>query len=258
MSHKDGTLYSCLTGIAFDGPRKGDKLDSWPTMVTNWGWVMKHYPNTVAYHMFEKYKPTELATKANEDSLRSRGEVDKRLPAEEMILGVDLRARSSPRAYRFADLERMGKFAAFTDVHEFGSEVIILWDGTTRTAAAYLPYARKLEVKELGQYGKVLDTRLGLDIVADGKSEAAPFVDKKSGTRFDVAGRGIEGELKGWTLDTTETVVAKWFAWSAEFPSTKVYQAKDPARRRVAKTAPPADRRMRSGGGGTAEFLRNT
>src|SRR5262249_9549320 len=73
MSHKDGTLYSCLTGIAFDGPRKGKMLESWPTIMTNWGWVMKNYPNTVAYHMFEKYKPTELPTKPNEDSLRSRG-----------------------------------------------------------------------------------------------------------------------------------------------------------------------------------------
>src|ERR671925_184699 len=26
MRHKDGTLYSCLSGVAFDGPRKGDRL----------------------------------------------------------------------------------------------------------------------------------------------------------------------------------------------------------------------------------------
>src|SRR5688500_9446777 len=26
MKHKDGTLYSCLSGRAFDGPRKGDQL----------------------------------------------------------------------------------------------------------------------------------------------------------------------------------------------------------------------------------------
>src|SRR5262245_28932375 len=262
MRHKDGTLYSCLTGLAFDGPRKGDRLTPWPTLVTNWGWVMHHYPGGVAYRMFEKYKPSELPTKPNDDSLRSRGEVDKRLPAEERILGVDLRARSSPRAYRIADLDRMGKFAAFKDVHEFGSEVIILWDGTTSTATAYLPNAHKIgEVKELGQYGKAVDSRYGLDIVADGKSESAPFVDKKSGTRFDIAGRGIEGELKGWTLATTETVVAKWFAWSAEFPGTKIYQAKDPAPPAgQPKAAPPAKADPKDAikeVAGSAEFLRN-
>jgi Protein of unknown function (DUF3179) len=261
MSHKDGTLYSCLTGAAFEGPRKGDRLEPWPTVVTNWGWAMKNYPGGVAYHMFEKYKPTELPTKPNEDSLKSRGEVDKRLPADEMVLGVDRRARTLPRAYRLADLERMGKFAALADSLEFGDEVVIFWDGPTRTATAYLPIAEKREeVKELSKQGRVLDTRLGLEIVVDGKSETAPFVDKKSGTRFDMAGRGVDGELKGWTLATTDAVVAKWFAWSAEYPGSKIYQAKDPAP--VAPKAAPAPKVDAKDAikevAGTAEFLRNT
>jgi hypothetical protein len=262
IKHKDGTLFSSLTGIAFDGPRKGERLELWPTMVTNWGWVMKHYPDTVAYHMFEKYKPTELSTKPNEDSVKSRGECDKRLLADELVLGTDLRSRTWPRAYRIADLERMGKFAALLDYQEFGAAVWIFWDGTTRTAAAYLPTAEKrAETKELSVQGKVLDTRLGLSIVVDGKSETAPFVDKKSGTRFDMAGRGVEGELKGWTLATTDAVVAKWFAWSAEHPSTKIYQSKDPAPAATPKAAPtpkvdPKDAIKEVAG--TAEFLRNT
>src|SRR2546423_7667121 len=110
--------------------------------------------------MSEKYHPTELPTAENADSVKSRGEPDKRLPADELVLGVDRHARTSSRAYRLADLDRMGKFAAFTDVLEFGSEVVVLWDGTTRTAAAYLPAADKREAaKELSQEGKLLDTR---------------------------------------------------------------------------------------------------
>jgi Protein of unknown function (DUF3179) len=262
MRHKDGTLYSCLTGLAFDGPRKGDRLTPWPTLVTNWGWVMQHYPTGVAYHMFEKYKPTELPTKPNEDSLKSRGEVDRRLPADEMVLGVDLGGRTRPRAYRIADLERRGKFAAFTDGFEFGSEAVIFWDGTTRTATAYLPIAEKREeIKELSKEGKVLDSRHGLDIVADGKSEAAPFVDKKSGTRFDTAGRGVEGELKGWTLATPGAIVAKWFAWSAEYPGSTIYQAKDPAPAVTPKAGPAPKVDAKDAikeVAGAAEFLRNT
>lgn len=262
MKHKDGTLYSCMTGIAFEGPRKGDKLPPWPTMVTNWGWVMKHYPGGVAYHMFEKYKPTELPTKPNEESVKSRGELDKRLPADEMVLGVDLHARSSPHAYRIADLERMGKFAALTDTHEFGSEIVIFWDGNTRTAAAYSTLAARQEAaKELSKEGKILEVR-HLEIVADGKSESAPFVDKKSGTRFDMTGRAVEGELKGWTLLVAhDTLVAKWFAWSAEFPYSKIYQPKDPAPAKEPKKDPPAKVDPKDAikeVAGTAEFLRNT
>jgi hypothetical protein len=69
MRHKDGTLFSCLTGLAFDGPRKGERLTSWPTVVTNWGWAIKHYPGGVAYHMFEKYQPVELPRAENADSV---------------------------------------------------------------------------------------------------------------------------------------------------------------------------------------------
>src|SRR5579871_5203663 len=34
MKHKDGTLYSCLTGIGFAGPNKGKKLPAIPTLVS--------------------------------------------------------------------------------------------------------------------------------------------------------------------------------------------------------------------------------
>ena len=46
MKHKDGTLYSCLTGIAFDGPRKGDKLKAAPTLVSDWGRTRRRWRTT--------------------------------------------------------------------------------------------------------------------------------------------------------------------------------------------------------------------
>src|SRR4030095_13879462 len=52
MKLKDGTLYSCLTGRAFEGPNVGTKLEALPTLVSNWGDWTKRYPDTVAYHMF--------------------------------------------------------------------------------------------------------------------------------------------------------------------------------------------------------------
>src|SRR5437588_11319088 len=35
LRHKDGTLYSGLSGVAFDGPRKGDRLQPAPTRATD-------------------------------------------------------------------------------------------------------------------------------------------------------------------------------------------------------------------------------
>ena len=38
----DGTLYSALNGVAFDGPKKGARLKSVPTITSTWGEVMDH------------------------------------------------------------------------------------------------------------------------------------------------------------------------------------------------------------------------
>src|SRR5579884_277932 len=81
MKHKDGTLYSTLSGVAFAGPKKGTRLTPIPTVVSDWGFWLEHYPNAVAYHMFDKYKPVELPTVLNKDSQASRGPSDPRLAA---------------------------------------------------------------------------------------------------------------------------------------------------------------------------------
>src|SRR5262245_25372601 len=73
MKHKDGTLYSCLSGLAFDGPKKGTRLEPVPTLACDWGFWLTRYPGGVAYKMFEKYRPVELSPELNEDSDKSRG-----------------------------------------------------------------------------------------------------------------------------------------------------------------------------------------
>ena len=44
---KDGTLWSALSGIAFDGPLKGERLARIPSLTTNWSyWIMLHPEST--------------------------------------------------------------------------------------------------------------------------------------------------------------------------------------------------------------------
>ena len=100
MKHKDGTLYSCLTGLAFDGPRKGDRLKPIATLVSDWGPWTKQYPHNVAYHMFDKYQPEDLPAKPNEDSVKSRGPIDKRLPADDLVLGVVAGKEGAPTRWK--------------------------------------------------------------------------------------------------------------------------------------------------------------
>ena len=210
MRHKDGTLFSCLTGVAFDGPRKGTKLEAVPTLVSDWGFWLRRYPGGVAYHMFDKYQPVELPEKVNEDSRKSRpAKTDDRLPADSLVLGV-----ANGKDTRAYPLEALAK-AGILQEEVGGKPWVVLWYGPTRTAAAYLPIASP--PKEGPKPRRLTLTR-------DGK-DPAPFVDQETHTRWDIAGRGMEGELKGWTLAWLDGTQVKWFAWAAEYPATTIYTA---------------------------------
>ncbi|MBI3408553.1 MAG: DUF3179 domain-containing protein [Planctomycetes bacterium] len=207
MKHKDGTLYSCLTGVAFDGPRKGDQLKTVPTLVSNWGHWLKEYPQAVAYHMFDKYQPVETPAKPSSDSMKSRGPADKRLPPENMVLGV--RAGKESRAF---PIDIVAKAGLVNDTLD-GKSVVVLWHEPTRTAVAYRPIATPPGKKAGGP------RTLALEREGD-----CCFVDKETKSRWDIAGRATAGELKDWTLEWLDGVQVKWFAWAAELPETSVYQ----------------------------------
>ena len=233
MKHKDGTLYSCLTGIAFDGPKKGARLQPVPTLVSNWGFWLRHYPGGVAYNMFEKYQPIELPKEINEDSRKSRGPADKRLPPDELVLGIW--TGKSAKAYPLARLANEGFVVDEVD----GESVVVLWEPSTKTAAAYKPIAhqpRKFKGPRPDKTGvsppnpgiplpigaPELPTRK-VTLQHVGKIGSAAFIDKETGSRWDIAGRAVEGELKGWTLTWLEGTQVKWFAWAAEYPESSIY-----------------------------------
>ena len=234
MKHKDGTLYSCLTGTAFAGPNKGKKLKAVPTLVSDWGHWLETYPQAVAYNMFDKYQPVELPTKPHAGSLKSRdGREHKEMPADARVFGVVVGAQA--RAY---PLEMLVKAGLVHDVID-GSPCVILWLEKTKTAVAYRPTAAPSK-KESAKLRN-------LTLERDGKSE---FRDKDTGSRWDIAGRAVEGDLKGWTLEWLDGVEVKWFAWKAEHPHTSIYtQKKADAKQAIVKDAIKEI-------AGAAEFLR--
>jgi hypothetical protein len=208
MAHKDGTLYSALSGRAFAGPKKGARLEVVPTVQSDWGWWLNRYPNTVAYHLYAKYKPVEVAAKPHASSLKSRGKADTRLPAEERVLGVF--DGKHARAYRISDLK---KTPVLLDVLG-GNSIAVLYHEKTKSAAAYRPVATLPS---------------GTVVVAlehDAKHPDTPFRDKGTGSSFDIAGRGMSHRLMGATLTWLDAVEVKWFAWAAEYSDTTIHGRK--------------------------------
>lgn len=205
MRHKDGTLFSTLTGVAFEGKRKGERLDPVPTVLSDWGWWVDKYPDTVAYHMFAKYKPMD-EPKASSESKKTRGKVDARVGEEDRVLGV--RVDNQTRAYP------LGSLRDTTLIHDtLGKQpLVVLFDKSTKAAAAYAPTA---EPPKAGSEPRTL--RLRLD-------KAGQTKDVETDSTWDIAGRCVAGPLRGWTLKWLDGVEVKWYAWAAEYPETTIYK----------------------------------
>ena len=204
MRHNDGTLFDCLTGLAFDGPRKGAQLTPIPTLETDWGPWLKAQPGTVAYAMVSKFQPQSVPNSLLPESRKTRPEPDPRLDSEERIFGLSQGSES--RAW---PLKSFSQAAELHKAKLAGREVIILWDGRTRTASAYAPETEDPK-------------REPVTLAVDVGDAESPWVDKETGSRWSVAGRAVSGSRKGQTLRWLPGVMVKWHAWAAEYPKTSV------------------------------------
>ena len=213
---KDGTLWSALSGRGIDGPQTGQRLERLPSFPTQWGyWLMLH-PESTAYDLFDghRYPLTDLPAALTPEVKQTLGSPDPRLDPLKPVLGVELdsHGRAFPldeNVERACWLDRVG-----------GRNIAVLWYGRTRSAIAY-------------------DRQLGdrvLTLYADSISpETAPFKDKETGTRWTLAGRGVDGPLRGQELKWAPSIQCRWYAWAAEYPETSLFTP-DP------KTGPPSDR----------------
>jgi hypothetical protein len=202
MRHQDGTLFDCLTGEAFEGPRKGERLTPIPTIETNWGPWLKSSPGTVAYQMIAKFQPLSLPQAPLAESAETRPTPDRRLDAEEQVLGLSIGGSSD--AWPLASF---GDRVVARHVTVGGRPATLLWDNRTRTAAAYAP-----ETED--------DPKQSVTIVADETDSEAPWIDKETGSHWSIAGRAVSGPLKGKKLTWLPGVMVKWYAWSASYPQT--------------------------------------
>lgn len=200
---KDGTLWSALTGIAFEGPQKGKQLERIPSLVTDWNyWLMLH-PESTTYDLFDgkKYATQPLPTTMSESAAASMGDVDSRLDAQATVMGVEFPTQQ--KAYR---LDGLPERACLLDEAD-ELPIAVFWYGRTKSAVVF---DRRIDGQTLTLY-------------ADGISpESAPFKDRETGTRWSVAGRGIDGPLRGKELKWVNSIQCRWYAWSAEYPETEV------------------------------------
>jgi hypothetical protein len=144
----------------------------------------------------------DLPAEMSADAKASLGETDARLKPDTLVLGVE--SGSSLKAY---PLDSGHERACYTD--QIGNiPIAVFWYQPTRSAIAF---RSKLNDRALSFYAD------------DGSPETAPFKDRETGSRWTLAGRAVDGPLKGQELQWIDSLQCKWYAWAAEFPETAIY-----------------------------------
>ncbi len=98
-------------------------------------------------------------------------------------------------------------------------------------------YAPDVDGTRAEGYKSKRQVTLELDRRAQAQAQAAPFVDRETKSHWGIEGRAQSGPLKGRTLRWVDSVQCRWFAWSAEYPDTRLHAGADAAARQDDDTA---------------------
>ena len=221
---KDGTLYSALSGVAFEGPRKGERLKPVPTLTTKWGWWLKHYPE-------RRGVPHVREVQAGRVAEGGECRVGEDAPREDRSAAEGGRGGpGSVDGENSSDFPLSRRIATYGIIETLVEErsTIAVYEPTTNTVAAYrLVASATAEVQgprtEQGRRFTARcrrgrsDRRAGAQAALDQvrirgqfrrQPQAAKMPVLNTGTRpvFDVAGRRATAKLKGWTLEPLDCV----------------------------------------------------
>jgi len=202
VKSKDGTIWSALSGRALEGPKKGKVLERVPSMTTTWGhWLMLH-PESTAYNLFkgDRYPVVELP---NADAWMKHRTSRAATEKSDLIIGVEIE-----QAQRAFPLDLSKERDCFNDTLD-DTPVTAFWYGPTQSSVAW--------IRQVGD--RILTFRA--DEIAP---ETAPFMDNETNSRWTLAGRAVDGPLRGTELKWIPSIQCRAAAWTAEFPETTWFQ----------------------------------
>lgn len=130
------------------------------------------------------------------------GEWDQRRPEQEMVLGISEPA--GRRAYPWREVKHEGGV-----VHDdLGGAPIVVWCDPAPAGAACAAFDRTVD-------GQVLE----FDV------DAGRFVDRTTGSRWDLDGRCVEGPMVGRRLRPLRACFKRWFSWCASNPGAPLFES---------------------------------
>jgi hypothetical protein len=197
-----GSLWPQLLGVATQGHLQGLRLGHVPVYPTEWGRIIKAYPEASVLAMDSTRRVISRVRVARGSVLPTPMYVprvfDDRLPGKSAIVGVWLEDASAAIPVEAVKVRHCVPFQA----------------GDARLVAisdAKLGVVRLFD-RRLGGSALVLDPVGGV------------VVDRATRSVWDDRGRCVSGALRGLALKPVDPVFCTWDAWAAFFPETEVYR----------------------------------
>lgn len=205
------SLWQQATGVAFEGPLKGKRLELLDFLLTTWGEWRKLHPDTLAVmpdpKYLNRYRGTERSPTQGfigDQPPASRGKKlvdDPRLPDREQIVGIEI--QNVQKAFPIALLRRQ---LVVNDSVGSTPVLLVVTNGDTINA-----FARTVRRRNLTFQAKPRTTDL---------------LDKETRSTWTPYGECTSGQLKGIKLQRVTPLPSFWFSWAQFFPTTQVYSIK--------------------------------
>ena len=214
------SLWPQIEGRAVVGPLIGSRLEVLPASMVSWNdWRAAHPDGQVLSKDTGFSRPYGENPYVGYDGEGNspflfRGSVDGRLPAMERVLAVELGGQA--RAYPFRELA-VGASTAVNDTVD-GQDVVVFFERGTSSALDTESIARGRDVGATGLFSPSLEGRQLTFEVRGGV-----FVDRETGSQWDLLGRAIAGPLEGKALEPIQHIDTFWFAWAAFQPDTEIW-----------------------------------
>ena len=204
-----------FTGEGIVGSYAGTQLELLPSLLVSFGEFAQQYPQgEVLSPGFRGYGSNPyVGYDSSPRPFLFFGEPDGRLFATERVLGAFLGGEAV--AWPFPSLREMPVIN--DSIADF--EVVALWQPGQTSALDASDINSSRDVGMAALYDRELEGQV-LSFALDDEGR---IVDEQTGTRWNVFGTALEGELAGSQLRQHLAFPHFWFAWAAFRPETRVY-----------------------------------
>lgn len=213
------TWWQQATGDAIAGEHTGAQLEFYPASMISWADFKELHPDGKVLSR-DTGHPRDYGRNPyfgyddiNQTPFLYNGATPDQLPPMARVLTIDLNGEAVAYPY-----DVLGEVNVINDVVG-GNDVAVFWTEGTASAldTGNIPEGR--EVGSAVAYSRILDGAT-LDFeFKDGKN-----IDTQTGSKWNIFGLAIAGELKGSQLESVVSINHFWFSWAAFKPETRIYQ----------------------------------